>query len=211
MEFTGEFETHLTVSLSEPDRIEMLRQWGAEHGLKCLHILLDRGETPSQPMLTRQRKSILSTELETARSIARSLGAEGFPVVRIKIEAAPWNLDIPQSDADAAGQPPDRHFEHHIKLLLPGDTDIASLVECAEKHTAHLSRNALRKREDGQHERFVTQRCYGVGQIEAKQRLNQLQDALAAFPYPILETEEEFVVYDSNLAVDAGWIHPQEG
>ncbi|HBR00740.1 MULTISPECIES: hypothetical protein [unclassified Roseofilum] len=53
MQFTGLFETHITVSVKDLDEVEKLRQWSADRGLQCLHILLDRGVTPSQPMLTR--------------------------------------------------------------------------------------------------------------------------------------------------------------
>ncbi len=52
MEFSGELETHLTVSLEGTESIEQLRKLAEIHNLKCLHIILERGEIPSQPMLT---------------------------------------------------------------------------------------------------------------------------------------------------------------
>jgi hypothetical protein len=66
-----------------------------------------------------------------------------------------------------------------------------------------VSRNARRVRPDGRQERFVTQRLYRVGRETAKQHLDSLLNALN--PYEVLEIEEEFVVYDDNVTVDAGW------
>ena len=53
MDFAGHFETHFTLRLDGTAGVEELRNWGAAHGLKCLHIILDRGASASQPMLTR--------------------------------------------------------------------------------------------------------------------------------------------------------------
>lgn len=206
-EFAGEFETHITVRLGPQRGVEALREWAAEHGLKCLHIVLDRGVTPSQPMLTRRGQGDLAGELRVASALCRSLDAEGFPVIRVKIEAAPWSEGVPQSDAEADGHPADRYFEHHIKLLLDNRVLVSPLEQIAERHGAQLSRNALRVRDDDRHERFVTQRCYSVGRGESRRRLETLLCEVAAFGHPILEVEEEYVVYDSNLAVDAGWIN----
>jgi hypothetical protein len=42
VKFTGEFETHITVSLAhERDEIDRLQQWCIDRQLKFLHILLD--------------------------------------------------------------------------------------------------------------------------------------------------------------------------
>lgn len=211
MEFAGEFETHLTVTLDGAQDVSGLREWAARRGLKCVHILLDGGRTPSQPMLTRRGRGALSAELAAARDVAAALAAGGFAVCRVKIEAAPWNKDVPQTDADAARHPPDRHFEHHVKLLLaPADADLAAVSDVALRHGARLSRNALRDRPDGRRERFVTQRCYGVGRPAARRWLDALLAALrpvlAAGGHDVADVEEEFVVYDTNAGVDAGWL-----
>ena len=48
MEFSGELETHLTVSLKGTESIKQLQKLAEIHNLKCLHIILERGETISQ-------------------------------------------------------------------------------------------------------------------------------------------------------------------
>lgn len=210
MEFTGEFETHITVCLNDSDRIERLQKWSINHGLKCLHIVLNRGVTASQPMLTRHGWGDITGELRTAYNICQSLNAEGFSVTRIKIEAAPWNQGVPQSNVEILHHSSDRYFENHIKLLLEPSAKILTLAELAERHSAQLSRNVLRIRSDDRHEQFVTQRCINVGRVEARQQLQALLDEIASLGYPFIEVEEEFVVYDSNLEIDAGWIQSPE-
>jgi hypothetical protein len=205
-DITGEFETHLTLQLDTAVKWASLRQSAERRGLKCVHILLERGDFPSQPMLTRHAAGTLREQMAAADQLREELQAEGFLIQRVKIEAAPANAGVPQTSADTAHEPGDRYFEQHVKLLLPAKVDIASLIEVVERHGAHLSRNALRMRSDGQYERFVTQRCRSMGRREARQQLDILVQALAPMNYSILEVEEEYVVYDSDLGLDAGWL-----
>ena len=208
MEFAGEFETHYTVCLDAGAMPEFtaLREWGASHGLKYLHIVLDRGETTSQPMLTGRGHGTLSGERAKAEGIAGLLRSAGFRVNRVKIEASPWNEDLPRNDHEARTHPRERHWEHHVKLLLEPDTDVGALTAAAIRHGAHLSRNALKRREDGKQERFVTQRCFGVGRDRSVRELTALLATLEARQYMVLDVEEEFVVYDSAITVDRGWL-----
>ena len=208
MEFRGEFETHITVRLEAPAGVEALRRWGEQTGWSCVHIVLDRGTCVSQPMLTQRRHGMLSTVLEAATAYARELEEHGFPVSRIKIEAGLENEDVPSSAREATST--ERYFEHHVKLLLGPEEDLPALAALAEQHAAHLSRNALRQRTDGQFERFVTQRCWSGGRKEARRHLDALLSALATLGHPVLDVEEELTVYDSNATVDAGWIQREE-
>jgi len=203
VEFEGEFETHVTVRAADA---EAVRAWAARHHLKFLHIVLARGQTVSQPMLTRRSAGTLADQMTAAADLSRRLAAEGFAVTRVKIEAAPGNRDVPQSDAEAADRHRGRYFEHHVKLALDPAAGLSPLAALARRHAAHLSRNALRRRDDGMQERFVTQRCAAVGRVGAERRLKDLLAELAAGGYVAVDVEEEFVVYDSNLGVDAGWI-----
>ncbi|MFI6094561.1 nucleotidyl transferase AbiEii/AbiGii toxin family protein [Lentzea sp. NPDC051213] len=194
--YSGEFELHLTGSEWQVDE---LAAFAGEHGVKFSHIELHRGEMPSQPMLTIGVKGTLDEVRAVADGWrARMLAAELY-VVRIKIEAAPWNEGVPQSDEDAD---PALYFEHHVKLLLRGQWHRDVLVT-VESHNAHISRNARRRREDYAEERFVTQRCFGVGRATAKAQLQALLDDLQQFE--VLEIEEEYVVDDDALHVDKGW------
>ncbi|WP_030660749.1 hypothetical protein [Streptomyces rimosus] len=208
--FQGAFETHLTVrdTGADGDRAAGLERYAAARGLKWVHIVLERGSTPSQPMLTLHGNG--PADLMRARSAAEAaeLRAAGFEVVRTKIETTPWADGVPVTDAAAAVLGPAHYFEHHVKLLLsPAPTGARTgLADLVAPHAAHLSRNARRIRSDGREERFVTQRCRAVGRDTAERRLATLLAALRATGHDIASVEREFVVHDSNEALDDGWI-----
>ncbi|WP_406514964.1 hypothetical protein OH809_07960 [Streptomyces sp. NBC_00873] len=183
-EFAGEFETHLTVRLGTEagamDASARLEHRAGRTGLKLTRIVLDRGPMPDQPMLTETGRGALTERRAAALLRSAELRAAGFPVIRVKIEASPRNADILQTADEAAALSPVCHFEHHIKLLLPGEPEVAMARAVAERHSAHLSRNARRAAREGRHERFVTQRCRTVGRPEARARLDALLGALTA-------------------------------
>lgn len=208
VDFTGEFETHLTVRADDPDA---LQAWAVRHKLKFTHIVLDRGRTPSQPMLTCWGKGRLADLRTAAEILSRRLATDGFVVTRLKVESAVTNSGVPRADEGAANLHAGRYFEHHVKLSLDDAADLDELVALARRHRAHLSRNARRTSDGGRHERFVTQRCRAVGGATARRHLDDLLTALQGGGYVVVDVEEEFVVYDSNLAVDAGWLDAESG
>ncbi|PBC78068.1 hypothetical protein BX265_2827 [Streptomyces sp. TLI_235] len=198
--FRGDFEIHLTVA---PPQARALAAWAAEHGLKVVDIELSRGAVPRQPMLTLTTAGTLAEARSLADRTASAAGAAGFDVLRTKIEAAPWTDGVPADDERARALGPAFYFEHHVKLLLDEDPGPA-LAALAERHDAHLSRNARRTRPDGQLEWFVTQRCRLVGSATAGRRLDALLAALDG--HRIASVEREFAVLDTTEALDAGWI-----
>ncbi|MBS1913573.1 MAG: hypothetical protein JST22_16420 [Bacteroidetes bacterium] len=206
MEFTGSFETHITIVGDNAATLDAARRFADMHGMKFVHIVLDRGALMSQPMLTRRGRGTLSDQLLVAGQLAGKLRGAGVTVIRVKIEAAPLNIGVPLTEDEALRLGPERYFEHHVKLLLPADADPALLCEVAQLRSAHLSRNVFKRMADGCVERFVTQRCHGVRREDARRRLTDLTQAIEPFGYPVLEVEEEYVVYDSDAAVDYGWI-----
>lgn len=203
--FTGEFETHLTLSIPAA-RLARLERWADGAGLKVTHIVLARGRTRHQPMLTLTGRGTFPEQRAAAVATAARLRAAGFAVTRTKIEASPWATGVPDTAAEAVRLGPDTYFEHHLKVLLPPGPDHRALAELAGRHHAHLSWNARRTESDGRQQRFVTQRCHRVGLPEAGLRLARLTGAVTAAGYEILSSEREFVVYDDNLAVDHGWL-----
>jgi len=208
MNFAGAFEIHWTVRLDGLQQLSALQAWAAKRGLKCTHIVLERGQTPSQPMLTDHTHGALPAIINDSRAVADAMRAAGYDVTRIKVEAETDNRDVPQTDSHAAKREPQQYFEHHVKLLLPGAADMGPIIATVKPHDAHVSRNALRARDDGRQERFVTQRCYCVGKATARGKLDALLAALHDQNLKIIDVEREYVVFDSNTALDAGWIEP---
>ncbi|MFI6942876.1 hypothetical protein ACIBI4_26710 [Streptomyces sp. NPDC050418] len=195
---TALYEAHVTVRCAGAGELARFERWAAREGLKATHIVLARGRMCSQPMLTLRESDGFAAQLAAAREVAGRLRAAGLDPVRIKVESTPWAPEVP---ALPTGR---EHFEHHVKLLLDADTDRAALTRVALAHGAHLSWNARRVRSCGRHERFVTQRCFGVPRAAAEQALGALLADLAR--YDVLSVEREFVLYDSDLTVDDGWI-----
>ncbi|KJS59958.1 hypothetical protein VM95_24195 [Streptomyces rubellomurinus] len=205
-DLVGEFETHVTVECEGDGAVRRLERWAADRGVGFVHIVLARGRMTSQPMVTLRGTGALPEQRLAALAAADELRASGFEPVRVKIEAAPWTLGVPQSDVQAARLGPEVHFEHHIKVLVPPDFDHAAMAALVSGHGAHVSWNARRVMDDGRQQRFVTQRCYGVGLHAAGERLERLVGAVSGAGYEIASVEREFVVYDSNISVDDGWI-----
>ncbi|MER7344629.1 hypothetical protein ABT390_04395 [Streptomyces aurantiacus] len=203
----GELETHITVDC--PRETDRLARWAAARGIGFAHIVLARGATPSQPMLGLRGKGSAAGQLAAADGVVAELARDGFRAVRVKTEAAPWADGVPQDDRAAVGLGPAQHFEHHVKLLLAAGHDRGGLEALGAPHAAHVSWNARRTRADGREERFVTQRCRGVGRATAEARLSALLADLRAASLPVLEVEREFVLYDTNLGLDDGWMDPE--
>lgn len=204
-EFEGRFETHITVAADER-QVEGISRFALESGYKFVHILLDVGEHGSQPMITIDGSGWLSTQLQIVLRVVSEIAQHGLTVTRMKIEADPTNREIPILDEHASNLPPQLHFEHHIKLLLQPDADLEILKNLIGLHGACLSRNARRSRADGRLERFATQRLFRVGRNTAQHSMNCLLEDLNLKGYDILDAEAEYVVFDSNQQLDAGWI-----
>ncbi|MGA4732007.1 nucleotidyl transferase AbiEii/AbiGii toxin family protein [Micromonospora taraxaci] len=205
LEVSGDFEIHITAYASQAEK---LRAFATEHGVKFVHIMLDRGAYASQPMLSLNGRGTLTEQQGAVQRWQHELREAGIHPCRSKIEAAPWCAGVPQSDEQAAAEPGGRYFEHHVKLLLPGTAvaDLMALTDLVAPHGARLSRNARRQFADGAQERFVNQRCHGVGLVTAKQRLDELVETLRVAGHEPTTVEQEYVVFDSHLHYDVGWL-----
>ncbi|MFD9403036.1 hypothetical protein ACFWA4_29965 [Streptomyces sp. NPDC060011] len=190
----------MTVLCADATEWIRLRRWAASAGLKLTHIVLARGRMRDQPMLTLSGSSSYVEQSERVRDVVAGLRADGFEPVRVKTESTPWAAEVPAR----LGRDDERYFEHHVKLLLDADTDLSALATRVVPHGAHLSWNALRVRAGARHERFVTQRCRGTGADGAGRALERLLRHLDGFM--VLGVEREFVLHDSDLSVDDGWL-----
>jgi hypothetical protein len=203
--YRGNFEVHLTVRAA--GMLGAFRAWCEAEQCKCVRIVLARGVQVEQPMATwRRDDTILPDVLAEAIERAQELERAGFAVVRVKVEADPSNDDVPATDDDALLQPSGNYFEHHVKSRREATAGHELLLRVCLAHAAHLSRNAWREPAEGFEERFVTLRSYRMGRSVSEQRLHRLLAALDEAGEQIIDVESEYTVYDSNLALDAGWL-----
>lgn len=190
------FELHLTTAPLPPEQLDAFVAACGLLGAKPLLIELARGAAPQQPMLSKvQRLPDLAAALTLAAADARQLHAAGFAVQRVKIEVPAEAAALATPGAGAAYQP---YFEWHGKV--PFKQAVELLAVC-QRHGAHLSTNALK---NDPHTRFVTLREYGPA-ADFAARVAALTQALQP-RWPVLKAQAECCLYDSNAALDRGWL-----
>jgi inosine/xanthosine triphosphate pyrophosphatase family protein len=206
----GTFEAHVTVKADDaPHDLDAFRAACTELGVKCISIELPEGETRAQPMTgSFHRGALLDVQREVV-ALAGELVRRGFTVTRTKIEAH-GRLDwTPATDEEAARGPSTSYFELHMKLALPADADLTPLVRRFKELGAHLSRNAHKQAgSDGMAEHFVTVRAHRVGRITAEARFAAFCAEVEAGGYAVRNRIREYTVFDTNVALDRGWIDP---
>jgi hypothetical protein len=202
----GTFEAHVTVEADDLRQRERFRAACADLGVKCVLIELPTGVTRSQPMTSTYHRGDLERVSAEVAELTHALRRRGFPPTRVKLEAVITNAGVPQTDEEVLAFPAANYFEFHLKASLPAAADLAQLRRICGLHAAHLSANALKREEDGRTQRFVTQRAYGVGRMNAEAAFEALQRDLIAAGFVFTNRLREYTIFDSNVAVDAGWI-----
>lgn len=202
-QFAGDFETHITVELSDSD-INLFCEICEKIGVKPVFIQLPNGKFPSQPMTACDSKGTLDSVLKAAQKLVIQLTDHGFKCIRVKIEASPFNEDLPQNFIETAKLPDTMYFEYHVKVLLD-DTQNQIAREICGEFGAHLSQNVFKIRDNGLTEKFITLRMYGFGLLEARSRVEQLMLAIQKCELKTLKSVLEYCVYDTNTAIDEDW------
>jgi hypothetical protein len=207
----GTFESHITISATDELSHERFRETCCEIGVKAVLIELPTGRSPTQLMTGAYHRGNVQQASADVASMVRRLRAAGFAVTRVKLEAIATNEDLPESDAEAIAQPGGCYFEFHLKLNLAASADLATLTAICEDYDARLSRNAFKVQQNGRCERFVNMRLYRVGRTTAFQRFEALKQTLQGAGFEVLNQQREYAVFDSDAALDAGWLdHPPD-
>jgi hypothetical protein len=217
MDVTGVFEIHVFVEPLDPpeDRVEAFRAacTGAAAPMKALLLELDYVGKGFVGVL--QSSRYIQGDVAAARAAAHAdaevLRAAGFTVIREKVEALSTNAGVPRDARDP--QPADRYFEFH--LLIDGkhgplsEADMHSLRGLSSEFSAKLSRpvplsyNALKPAQ-----RFLNLRARDCGVAEAMVPVEDLAQAIAARELIVKKTIAEYICFDTNRAVDNGWLEP---
>jgi hypothetical protein len=163
---------------------------------KPLLIELARGANTTQPMLGKVvHLPTLAAALATAEADAAYLRQYQLLPSRVKIETAVAHKHLATPAAGAAFAP---YFEWHGKVAYE---QAAALLKVCQQHRAHLSANSLRGQPTT---RFVTLREYG-SRAAFEARVAPLVADLQP-RWPLLKQESECCLYDSNTALDTGWL-----
>ena len=151
---------------------------------------------------------------EAARADAERMRAAGLRVIREKVEAVCVNDGVPRTADDAKRSPDDRYFEFHVLIdrkdgALTED-DMRDLRTISGEYAAKLGRpvplsyNALKP---GQ--RFLNLRARGVGLDQAVEPVRALEREIASREeLEVKKIIAEYICYDTNRALDNGWLEP---
>lgn len=214
---TGLFEIHVFVLPLDPPP-EVVQAFRAACGghMKALLLNLDYVGKGFVGVLQTSRyvKGDVASARAAAAADAAVLRAAGLEVIREKVEAVATCEGVPRDAADAERSPPDRYFETHVLIDRPAgvidDADVASLRDIAADLSRRLatpvplSYNALKP---GQ--RFLNFRARGVGLDVVADRLRALEAAVANIDGLVVKKViAEYICFDSNRAVDDGWLEP---
>ena len=217
---TGSFEIHVFVAPLDPptgvvDRFRAACA-SAPSPMKALLLELDYVDRGWVGVLQSSRyvTGDVVTAREAARIDAAVLRAAGFDVIREKVEAVARNPGVPETDDDARRSPADRYFEFHLRIDgregALGPAELTAIHEISVRTSARLgvpvpaSFNALKPGL-----RFLNLRARGVGLRRAMDTVGELARAIEAVDtLAVSKVIAEYVCYDSNRAIDDGWLEP---
>jgi hypothetical protein len=217
---TGTFEIHIFVAPLDPPP-DIVDRFGAAcraavPPMKALLLRLDYVGRGFVGVLQSSRYVVgdVASAREAARADAAALRAAGLEVIREKVEAVAVNDGVPKTDDEGRRSPADRYFEFH--LLIDGrrgplsEDDMRALGRVSAEFSASLgtpvplSYNALKPSQ-----RFLNLRARGVGLERAAGRVRELEHAIeAGCELDVKKVISEYICFDSNRAVDNGWLEP---
>jgi hypothetical protein len=203
------YEIHVTVTHAD---LDAFRKACVQLNVKPIILDLQNAQQVVQDVMT---SSVVMGNNNTARiemeRISEGLTAAGFTVVREKIETVPWHPAAPSEEYGQSEMPKDCYFESHIAVLITDDA-VKSHVQslCAERNL-HLSRNAMKRYENGSYRQMITYRAYTGTREHFLQVLQSHVDALRLIqttegPLDIDKVITEFSLFDSRVHHDRSWL-----
>lgn len=139
---------------------------------------------------------------------AKRLSAH-FEIARLKLEAVAANPGVPQTDEQARAIPGDTYFEYHIKIKAPATPENDEILKAlASQLTDELgvkipfSCNNMH----GKDQRFLNARTYNMGFERSNALVDKIVEAIEAKGFEVSKVIREFIVFDTNKALDKGWL-----
>lgn len=199
------FEVHVTIEPQQSSDIDTLLAICSQQRWKAIIIDL-KPPSPNQPMTCSRITGTIDDAFSHAKQVQRCLQQAGLLVNRVKIEAAPWNSQVPHSDQERQQHDPSAYFEYHLKLALSANNWQETLPQICHSFQAHLSHNALKHEANGTIQRFATIRSSTLGLERFQAYTQAFQDCVDSAGFTILKAITEFCIYDSNSALDNSWL-----
>lgn len=208
----GLFEIHITI---DTENYGFYRLWelSAREKIKIIFAVADKGKYPHQYMTGVWFSGDFASALEMMRGLESRMAAAGIIIMRSKIEAMASNEGVPANDCEfcgymeanagiLVGRP---YFEYHTKVILRGEqtcSELAAQCTSTDNVKCAVSINLC-----GSQKPLLTIRVYNHGREYADEQKDKIVAALATAGYTVSDKmQREFSVYDSNDAIDSGWL-----
>lgn len=199
------YEIHITVAA--PSDTEVFCQVCHNLSVKPVVLDLQAGACPIKDVMTSSvffgKNSEAYYEMQR---IADGLAAEGFEVVRRKIETVPWHPAAPSRRDTNPAMPDNCYFESHIAVRVENDAAHEQLKQLAIELKCHLSRNAFKWHEDGSVTVMMTYRTHDDVYETVRETVATLRAHLEAEGFVLDKTVIEFSLFDSRVSHDTAWL-----
>ncbi len=199
----GIFHAHLTVTAAS-DQLPALGDLCRRQGVKLTIVDLERD--------TRQQRDVMTTSYyreSSPGSLTRIIGrltdlatvleADGYPVVRAKLEHETRPTVTTFSRA--------QYHEVHIKLAIPAESFSRRRRQLAElgKVKGFVASSNPRERTGDRVMQFVNLRIYEGDQTLADARVRDLVTCLEKEGFVVREAKQETVIFDTHHELDEWW------
>ncbi|CAF3001093.1 unnamed protein product [Rotaria sp. Silwood2] len=137
-----------------------------------------------------------------------------FNIIRIKIKSLASNEGVPQTDIDKRlfWCQKKYYFEFHYKILVNkcrgGNklNKLRTICQSNRKFRLHVSFNVFKQLDEKHSHYMVITRLFDVARENAFKSSDAIVEYLTKNNFPPLETVSEFIVYDTHMELDKGWI-----
>ena len=190
-------ELHLTSSPLASQAISAFEQFCSSIQAKPIVIVLPQGQQQQQPMISKVVNCASKLELkQELKGLQEAFAEQGYSISRVKLEIPPWERKQAQDFVEEGQQP---YFEWHGKIQVEQEEQVGALIQ---KYGGRLSQNVLKRDPKA---KFITLREYGTEEA-IQQRIAAIKAQLTTLGIVLLKEELEYCIFDSNIAVDKGWI-----
>jgi len=227
--FRGTFEIHIFVSpLNAPQEIvDKFQDVCSKYGkgtMKGLFLFLDFRHIGLAGVL--QSSRYVTGTMEEARIACKEdseyLASCGFEVIREKIETvAGITTGVPEVKEEYTSlietypaNASTLYFEFHIQIenknkegfVTQDDEKLRKISRELEAKLGVLVPLSFNSLKAGQ--RFLNTRTYGLGKKESYETVDEVCKAIEREGLVIVKVIREFIVSDTNKALDGGWLEP---
>jgi hypothetical protein len=200
---TGSFDLHITVS---PSEIYKFNSYCVFNNIDIAYAVGTTGVYKQQLMTaTYLQKTNGKEVVEKAIKLAKDMESHGIEIIRIKIESLAKNPGIEEfMQTPEYKNNKKYYFEFHYKVEINNPKEQALLDDLCNKFNASYATNFLsRNRKDP----LISHRLRGKYENALLKR-EELRDAITKAGLKVLldGTHYEFTIFDTNIALDDGFV-----